>query len=107
MIIDLQKFQHPSEESPHTVALLYRLSGGIQGKSSSLQTFSRVLSILMAAMSLLVIMVFTIQSPVITPALLYTGIFFACCVLTCIAIFIVRNVLLCQVPLLAKNISEI
>ncbi|AUS59805.1 inner membrane protein [Chlamydia abortus] len=46
--------------------------------------------------------VFTVQSPTITPAALYTAIFFACCTLVCIAMFIAKHVL-CQFPEIARG----
>ncbi|ADZ19028.1 putative inner membrane protein [Chlamydia psittaci 03DC35] len=49
--------------------------------------------------------IFTVQSPTITPAALYTAIFFACCTLVCIAMFIVKHVL-CQFPEIARGSIE-
>ncbi|MEF9519853.1 hypothetical protein SBV45_04945 [Chlamydia crocodili] len=106
MMINIQRFQRPSPENPNTATLLYRLHEGPLGESEGLRTFRRVLSALMTSLAILVMIIFTVQSPTITPAALYTAIFFACCTLVCIAMFMVKHVL-CQFPEIAKDTIEI
>ncbi|MEF9497283.1 hypothetical protein [Chlamydia sp. 04-14] len=106
MMINIQRFQRPSPDNPDTVTLLYRLHEGPLGESEGLRTFRRVLSALMTSLAILVMIIFTVQSPTITPAALYTAIFFACCTLVCIAMFMVKHVL-CQFPEIARDTIEI
>ncbi|AGE74940.1 putative inner membrane protein [Chlamydia psittaci Mat116] len=76
MIISIQRFQRPSAETPTTATLLYQLHEGPIGESEGLRTFRRVLSVLLTSLAILVMTIFTVQSPTITPAALYTAIFF-------------------------------
>ncbi|KPZ35763.1 membrane protein [Chlamydia psittaci] len=105
MIVSIQRFQRPSVETPTTATLLYQLHEGPIGESEELRTFRRVLSVLLTSLAILVMTIFTVQSPTITPAALYTAIFFACCTLVCIAMFIVKHVL-CQFPEIARGSIE-
>ncbi|BEU44040.1 hypothetical protein [Chlamydia psittaci] len=105
MIVSIQRFQRPSVETPTTATLLYQLHEGPIGESEGLRTFRRVLSVLLTSLAILVMTIFTVQSPTITPAALYTAIFFACCTLVCIAMFIVKHVL-CQFPEIARGSIE-
>ncbi|AAP05109.1 membrane protein [Chlamydia caviae] len=106
MMIHVQRFQRPSPEAPNTATLLYQLHKGPLKEPEGLRTFRRVLSTLMTSLAILVMIVFTIQSSTITPAALYTAIFFACCTLVCIAMFMVKHVL-CHFPELARGTIEI
>ncbi|WP_041468093.1 membrane protein [Chlamydia felis] len=105
MTNNIQRFQRPSPETPNTITLLYRLHEEPLEESEGLRTFRRVLSALLTALAILVMIVFTVQSQVITPAALYTAIFFACCALVCIAMFMVKHVL-CQFPQIARDTIE-
>ncbi|WP_375793265.1 hypothetical protein O1W69_03950 [Chlamydia sp. 12-01] len=105
MMMNVQRFQRPSPEIPNTVTLLYRLHEGPLDESEGLRTFRRVLSTLITSLAILVMIIFTVQSPVVTPAALYTAIFFACCTLVYIAVFIVKH-MLCQFPGIARDVIE-
>ncbi|AHK63040.1 hypothetical protein BOKEGFJH_00166 [Chlamydia avium] len=92
MLIHIRRFQKPSSQYENTASLLHELSNNVE-RSAGIRIFSKVLSIFMAALALLVMIIFTIQTPMVTPLALYTAVFLACCILTYMAIFVVQGVL--------------
>lgn len=106
MLVHFRRFTAVSSQCENTAALLHTLSKSSQ-RSTSLRVFSKVLSIFMAALTLLVMVVFTVQTATVTPLALYTAAFLACCILIYVAVFIVQSMLTCQFPhQLIKNSQE-
>lgn len=98
MLVHVRRFQASSSQCENTAALLRKLGSSSERRTINIHTFSKVFSVFMAALSLLIMIVFTVQTAVVTPLALYTAAFLACCVLIYMAIFIVQSTLSCSSP---------
>lgn len=98
MSVIIRRFQNPSCTYPNSWSLLNNLDKSKKVKMGSLLLFARVLSVLMAALAMLVMTAFSLQSPHIIPAALYIGAFFSIAVLICVTILVMKNILCFYVP---------
>ena len=95
MLVHVRRFQTSSSQCENTAALLRKLERSSE-RTININVFSKAFSVFMAALALLVMIVFTVQTAVVTPLALYTAAFLACCILIYMAIFIVQSMLSCS-----------